>query len=79
MNLGITLMVYGNVIVGVLMLLIILFVVNVIKINNMKKLLILIALILVGCEPLETCVDLKTRYYYTDGTYSHTIEEMWCE
>ena len=45
----------------------------------MKKLLILIALILVGCEPLETCVDLKTRYYYTDGTYSHTIEEMWCE
>ena len=45
----------------------------------MKKLLILIALILVGCEPQGTCVDLKTRYYYLDGTYSHTIEEMWCE
>ena len=44
----------------------------------MKK-LILISLLITGCTPQETCIDLKTRYYFEDGTYSHTIEELWCE
>jgi hypothetical protein len=34
---------------------------------------------MVSCTPQETCIDLKTRYYFEDGTYSHTIEELWCE
>jgi major membrane immunogen (membrane-anchored lipoprotein) len=44
----------------------------------MKK-LILISLLITGCTHQETCIDLKTRYYFEDGTYSHTIEELWCE
>tara|TARA_R110000782_G_scaffold209964_2_gene298091 strand:+ start:511 stop:678 length:168 start_codon:yes stop_codon:yes gene_type:complete len=49
------------------------------QMNKHIKKLILISLLITGCTPQETCIDLKTRYYFEDGTYSHTIEELWCE
>jgi len=45
----------------------------------MTKVAIGILILLSSCVRTETCIDLKTRYYLEDGTYSHSIEEMWCE
>jgi major membrane immunogen (membrane-anchored lipoprotein) len=44
----------------------------------MKK-LIIICVLLTACTKEQTCIDLKTRYYFEDGSYSHTIEDLSCQ